>query len=406
MRILFWIPTLQADVQALAYHLAGDPDVEVFVAVDHPQRYLAEPVASLLPFAGTIVDRTTSEGRQAAERFGADLVIVDNNPPPPGLAPRIAVVWHGFGWRVDQLDPVIEGFGRLVGDVRRPNPRFRWFATGEFDRQHRVERWGLAPENVVALGAPFSDWVLADSPIRARVPRSAVSSHYTVDVVGRPTLLLGLTWHFGAAFEHWGDDDRLLDRYLQHVGARGANVIHRLHDRRRYRNSYLRRVRRLARRHQHVQVKFKDESPDTLVDVLCSDVMVSNYSSFLNTFYFTGGPSVHIDPTPPGLDTYPLYRTLRFRHLTTRKADDPEGFWKLPFSEHGGLRATSFDELLDLTDVALGDPSCCQERSRAFVERYYTGVDGRTCERYRDHLATWLGGAEAEDGATPLGGNL
>ena len=36
--------------------------------------------------------------------------------------------------------------------------------------------------------------------------------------------------------------------------------------------------------------------PDSLVDLLVSDVLVSNYSSLLNAWYYTGKPSLHVDP--------------------------------------------------------------------------------------------------------------
>ena len=43
--------------------------------------------------------------------------------------------------------------------------------------------------------------------------------------------------------------------------------------------------------------------PDSL-DVLLSSAMISNYSSFLNAYYHTGRPSLHIDPVTHGSPNY------------------------------------------------------------------------------------------------------
>ena len=384
-RVCFWATAFQGDVQALAHHLAAHARFEVLVVVPGADAYHGEAVAEVMPFAGRMLDRADPDAVATARAFEADLVVVDNHLPPERLGPRIAVLWHGFGWRVDELTAMLHGIAQAVGDPSAPSAAFRWFATGDFDRQHRIERWNIAPDNVVALGAPLSDWLVAGSDVRRRLEASSAAA----TVEDKPTVLLAFTWHFGAALSQWGDDEGLTERYLGHLRERDATVVWRMHDRRRYEWRYRRRVERLAKRFD-VELKYKDEAPDTVVDIVRSDVVVSNYSSLINAVYFTGKPTVHIDPTPPGHHAYPRYRSMRFGRPRVRAVADPATLWKLPFTEHGGLRATDFAQLIEQTDRALDDPDCCAERAAAFVDRYYTGVDGATCARYADSIERWL----------------
>ncbi len=388
MKICFWATSFQADNQALASYLSLLPGVEVLVALDDPERYRAEPVWNVLPFEGRLIDRRASNALETIDAFAPDCLIVDNHLPKRRLAPRLYVLWHGYGWRVDDLSTMRKELGRLVGPVDKPNPFFRWHAFGPIDRAYRIEHSGFAPDNVIAQGSVYSDLLLPGAPRQVSLEPSSVQAHYRVDL-GRPTLLLGMTWHHGGALGHWGDDQALHEALALHLARRGANLLIRMHDRHRYETADVARMERLAATHANVQLKFKSSSPDSLVDLLVSSAMISNYSSFLNAFYHTGKPSIHIDPVARDGGTN-YRRHLRFGRLWVKKVADPMASWKLPPSDVGGLVAHDFGELCACVDRALDDPLVCQALSRDFNQRHVTLPDGRTAERVARQLMEWL----------------
>lgn len=387
MRICFWSTSFQADNQALASYLSRQAGVEVLVALDDPDRYAREPVTGLLPLTSQLLDRRAPASLDAIRSFDPDCLIVDNHLPKRRLARRLYVLWHGYGWRVDDLSTMKRELRKLVGPVDRPNGDFRWHAFGERDRSYRIEHSGFAADNVLPLGSAYSDLLLPGSPTQARLTPSAVQEHYRIDVA-RPTVLLGMTWHHGGALSHWGDDDALHERLARHIGELGANLLIRMHDRHRYERADVQRMEALAARHRHVQLKFKSDHPDSLVDLLLSSVLVSNYSSLLNAFYYTGKPSVHIDPIAQAGPNY--QRVLRWGTLWRRKVQDPLSSWKVSPDDVGGLRARSFDELLAGVTRGLAEPGCCSEAAATFIERHISRADGRSCERIAAALRQWL----------------
>jgi hypothetical protein len=387
MRICFWSTSFQADNQALASYLSLRAGAQVWVALDEPERYRQEPVTRILPFGGTLLDRRAPDTLDAIAGFAPDCLIVDNHLPKRRLAQRLYVLWHGYGWRVDDLSTMKKELRKLVGNVELPNPDFRWHAFGERDRKYRIEHSGFAPENVLALGSAYSDLLLPGAPLAPRLDRAAIRDHYRIDL-GRPTVLLGMTWHHGGALAHWGDDAELHQQLAEHVGALGANLLIRMHDRHRYERAEVQRMEALANRYAHVQLKFKSDHPDSLVDLLLSSVLISNYSSLLNAFYYTGKPSIHIDPIVHGGPNY--RRDLRWGALRTRKLQDPLASWKLTPDDIGGSRVGNFSELLAAVSQGLSDPACCEAAARAFTERHITGADGRSCERITRSLDSWL----------------
>ncbi len=389
MKICFWSTSFQADNQALATYLTGLPEMEVWVAMDDPARYASEPVNALLPLRGRLLDRREKATLTEVKAWRPDVLIVDNHLPGEALAQRIFVLWHGFGWRVDDLGTMRKQLRRLVGDVTVPNPRFGWQAFGPWDKTYRIEHSQLDPANVHALGSAYADVLREGSEVRSRFRREDVASHYGFDVQ-RPTVLLGLSWHHGGALGHWGDDAVLHERLVQHVGSAGGNVLIRMHDRHRYASEDVARMEALAAKHPHVGLKFKSESPDSLVDVLLSDVMISNYSSFLNAFYYTGRPSIHIDPMA-GITGTHVFREMKRGKLRVKKVSDPLATWKLSPDDIGGLRAQSFDELLSRIDTAMADPACCKELSAGFIARHVSQENGATRQRIAEHLRQWVG---------------
>ncbi len=391
MKICFWSTSFQADNQALATYLTGLPQMDVWVAMDDPARYAAEPVNALLPFHGRLLDRREKATLKEVQAWAPDVLIVDNHLPAEPLSERIFVLWHGFGWRVDDLSTMRKQLRKLVGDVTAANPRFGWQAFGAWDRSYRIEHSQFHPSNVHALGSAYADVLREGSEVRRRFRAEDVAPHYSFDV-GRPTVLLGLSWHHGGALGHWGDDAVLHERLVQHVGAAGGNVLIRMHDRYRYAPEDVARMEALAAQHRHVGLKFKSESPDSLVDVLLSDVMISNYSSFLNAFYYTGRPSIHIDPMA-GITGSHVHRQMKRGKLRVKKVSDPMATWKLSPDDIGGLRARSFDELVSSIDTAMGDPACCKELSAAFIARHVSGENGATRHRIAEHLRRWVSGS-------------
>lgn len=388
MKICFWATSFQADNQALASYLSECRGVDVVVALDDPERYRLEPIWNVLPFRGRLLDRNDPSTLDAIEAFAPDVLIVDNHLPKRRLAPRLYVLWHGYGWRVDDLSVMKRQLARMLGPVDRPNPSFRWHAFGPVDHRYRVERSGLAEANVVEQGSAYSDLLLPGAPRRVALDPSTMQGHYRIDLT-RPTVLLGMTWHHGGALGHWGDDHALHEALIAHLDKRGANLLIRMHDRHRYEAADIARMERLARQNPNVQLKFKSSSPDSLVDVLVSSAMISNYSSFLNAFYYTGKPSIHIDPVAHAGKNY--RRRLLWGRLWVKQVADPMASWKLPPSDVGGLVAHDFSELLASVDRALDEPACCRVLSEDFNRRHVTAADGHTSERITRALEEWVG---------------
>ncbi len=388
MRICFWATSFQADNQALASHLSRQPGVDVLVALDAPETYRREAVSELLPIRGRWLDRRDRGALDDIAAFSPDCLIVDNHLPKQRLAKNIYVLWHGYGWRVDDLGTMKRQLHKLVGNVERSNPHFRWHAFGPWDWSYRTQHSGFAEENVIALGSAYSDLLLPESPAAVLIDPASVQDHYTIDLA-RPTVLMGMTWHHGGALGHWGDDAALHEQLADAIGKSGANLLIRMHDRHRYAAADVERMVALAARHPHVQLKFKDTSPDSLVDILMSSVMISNYSSFLNAFYHTGKPSIHIDPIARG-GSANYRRDLKWGRLWTRKASDPMASWKLPPDDVGGLVAHDFSQLLAALSRSLAEPACCADLARDFNRRHITQADGRTCARITTYLRDWL----------------
>jgi hypothetical protein len=388
MKVCFWATTFQSDIQTLAYFLAEQPGFEVVAAIDHPESYRMDTISSVRPFPAGLLDRQAGETKRFLKAFKPDLLVVDNHLPGYRIANKILVIWHGYGWRMDDISGMRKQLKKHVGDVTRPNPNFIWQAFGDADRDYTVRHRKIAPENVVAFGSAYADVLLPKSDFASRFNRANVAHGYTVDVVNKPTVLIGMTWHYGGLLGQFGDEILLLDKMLRHLGLRDATVIFRMHDRMRYDKTYLEAIEEMLRRHPHAQLKFKDEYPDSLMDILVSDVMVTNFSSFANAFYYTHKPCVHIHPVADSSDDAVIrqYKGGRVREKKLKSSDE---LWKMPLAENGGLTATSFELLLAHLDRALDEPACCETPAKRFIEKYIANTDGRTCERIRAALVNW-----------------
>lgn len=388
MRACFWSTTFQSDNLAQAV-LMADQGHDVTVVMPSPGDFLKQPISKLAPLRARLLDRGDVETLRMLRDESFDVMVVDNHLPSVSLADRLFVLWHGFGWRIDDLSTMRAELRKLVGDVTRENPRFRWQAFGDWDREYRITHSELDSHNVVALGAPVSDWLRPESPLRARFDRPAVQDAYSIDLQ-KKVVLVALTWHHGGSLVHWGDEEQLLTRLAQHAQALGASILLRMHDRRRYAGDYVALVTRVAESLRgSLMLKWKDESPDNTIDMLVSDVCVSNYSSVLNSFYYTERPTIHIDPHDAEAEHHTTYRLFCGVPIPVR-VKGREEIWKLSPDEQGGLRAQSFDELLAHLERALADPTCCGERARAFTRRYVTQVDGESAQRTLRYLEQWL----------------
>jgi hypothetical protein len=388
MKICFWATTFQSDIQTLAYHLADRPDFDVVVAMDRPEVYKRDVVSRIRPFPARLVDRRARGTKQLLKQLGADVLVVDNHLPGFRIADKILVIWHGFGWRMDDISGMRKQLKKHVGDVTRPNPNFIWQAFGEWDGRYTVKHRKIAAENVVPFGSAYSDVLSPGSALVERFDPKEVADGYRVDVVSKKTVLVGMTWHHGGLLGQFGDETALLDQMLDHLRKRDVSVIFRMHDRPRYEKAYLDTIESMIARHSHAQLKFKDQSPDSLVDILVGDVLVTNFSSFANAFYYTHKPSVHIHPTATS-DRQLYMRHYKRGRVRLEKLSSEEALWKLPAEENGGLVATSFEALLAHLDRALDDPGCCEEAAGRFIEKYITKRDGRTCDRIRSALLDW-----------------
>jgi len=381
MRLCIYATNMQADIEAFALYAAAQPGVDALLVVDSEAAIRSQALCdfSPLPARLAILERGDPALKKKLRAFGADVIAIDNYIPDFDVAPRALVLWHGYGWRIDDLAQMRKQLKRRFGDPTRSNPNLLWASFGPIDHEYRTTHSRLHPDNVAALGSPYSDLLLPSSAFQRAFTRSAAARHYAVDVAGRKTALFALTWHHGSAFGRFGDDEPLFDRLFDALERRSCNAIMRMHDRHRFAKELLAALERVAKRHPNVQLKFKNECPDAVVDLSVSDVMVSNYSSILNHFYFLGRPTIHLDPAGEGGDyTYCVWKRGKVR---VKRGADAGEVWKIPPNEIGGLGAASFDALVAGLERALDEPDCCRELASSFVARHYTSPDGATCAR-------------------------
>ena len=122
--------------------------------------------------------------------------------------------------------------------------------------------------------------------------------------------LIALTWHYGRALSHWGEDIALLKRLFDHMAEHQSAPILRMHDRKRFEPAYLLELERLVANYPEAVIKFKDEARDSLLDLVASDFIISNFSSILNYYYATRKPSIHVYPVSAANEAF-LWRRWR-----------------------------------------------------------------------------------------------
>ncbi len=395
VKVLFWNTTFQADVAALARFLCKDSRFDVRVALTDRESYMAEPIQKVLPVPCILWERDSRQTAREIAEFGPDVVVVDNHFPKKKWAPYLFVLWHGFGWKgpndVKEFASVHKAIKKLTGGSgMKPNDRFLWQCFGPTDLEHRHSVSGFARENLASLGAAFTDELLA-----APVTRDQAKAFYPELSGFDQVVFFAMTWHYGRAFGHFGDDVEIFGRLVGHLRQRGAGVILRMHDRHRFDPDYLQALEGLASRTEGMVIKYKDKDRDSLLDMVVSDVMVSNFSSILNYWYATKKPSIHVYPVRSAQEAF-LWRTWKRGKLRITKVPSAEYVWKLPPEENGGLMVHSVDELLAALDRSLDEPDCCRAASQRFIERHMAPVDGHTRERIAEAVLALVSGRKMD----------
>ena len=380
MRTLIWASALQADILALALQLDQDPEQEVLIAATGIAAYQTQLIAQKRPFQCEIIER--SDESTCIERvlaFDADVCVVDNHFPKQRLAKATCKMWHGLGWKApDRMDTYFDSVEMLTGlrpDV--PNPRFMAMCYGPHDKQFRIDGMHIHKDNCSIVGMPMADLI-----VRPPYDRHELAPRYKIDVLGQQTVLINFTWHYGSITSHGGpgfwqklfksskpnkSDAAFLDQICQAVITAGANVLFCMHDRKRYEATYLEIFERLKQRYQqNIQIKFKDEHPDNLSDLLVSDVMVSNLSSFITFFYHTGKPTVHLSPVKEGQRAVQYARASR-KGVRYKKRGLDQAFMMEP-SDNGGFTAYNREQCIEQILQGLANPNSCSERIQAYLK--------------------------------------
>lgn len=383
MRILYWTTSLNGELLAHLRHTLAQGRHEALVAYDHYESFRQEACSALWPLDVRVIPRSGWRSHLELQRFRADVVIVDNHLPPVPVARRLFVIWHGFGWKGPQDRAEFATFyrqaGRLVGPIDRPNPRFTWKAYGPLDHEQRISRMELDPANVRSLGMAAAD----DFFHRAITPE-AVAPFYPFDVQ-KPVVLFAPTWHYNEVFGHWEGDREVFEKLAALLRERGASMIVRMHDRKRYSPEYSRMVDDWTRGRPDIMIKYKDEYTDNTVDMLLASVLITNYSSIANPFYASLKPTVHVYPVAGG-DGDVRWRRLRSDGVEAHEHISRELLWKLDLMDNGGSVAKSSGELLTQLGHALDHPDCHARQARDFLDRHIDRCDGRTCERITEFL--------------------
>lgn len=378
MKILIWATSFGADLWCLARYLDERPDVQLKILLPDPEVFLRDGIARLYPLKAEIIRRRFYHHVTCVSAFTPDVTIMDNWIPYHAPSPKGFILWHGFGWKgpndIKEFAHLHRSIKRAWGSGMQPNRNFRWHTFGPWDFEHRTRISGFHPHNCRQTGAASHDY------LRQPVAKEVLQEFYPFDVIGRKTVLIAPTWHYGEVFAHWGKDSEIMDNLLTELTRRGANVILRLHDSFRYEKQYLQVLHNLRSKHRHVLIKCKDHFPDNLLDMQVADVLVTNFSSIANLYYATGRPTVHIYPVAD-IDQEFMWRRYTPVGIFKKKVSSVRFIWKLPPEDNGGLLARSPGELQELVDRALDEPDCCREKTEQFLQKHMLGGDGDNCRR-------------------------
>ena len=378
MNVLVKASTFGADLFWFTYYLDQISDVTIKVLLPDPEKFLEEGISKLFPLKADLSKKTLMNYLFKPGSFKPDVTIMDNKIPIKAASPNGLMLWHGFGWKgpndVEEFSWLHRSIRSAWGSAMEPNPNFIWQCFGPWDFEHRTKISGFHPDNCRVLGAASHDL------LREPVSKEKLQPYFPFDIVNKKTVLIAPTWHYGEVFSHWGKDDILFEKLFSHIKKFDSNIILRLHDSFRFDDHYVEFLEQLAIDHPNVLLKFKDRNPDNLLDMMASDVLITNYSSIANLYYATGRPTIHVYPVKSEDEEF-QWRKSTVIGLRSKKIDSVKYIWKLDPEENGGLLSKDFNMLLDQLELAFNDPDCCKEKSRTFLDEYMLGADGKNCER-------------------------
>lgn len=378
MNILVKATTFGADLFWLTQFLDKQPGVTVKVLLSDPESFLEEGISKLIPLKAELIKKRLMNYLFKPGSFDPDVTIMDNKVPIKAASPNGFMLWHGFGWKgpndVEEFHWLHRSLKSAWGSVMESNPNFIWQCFGEWDFEHRTKVSGFHSSNCKVLGAASHDL------LRNPISKEELQPYFPFDVVNRKTVLIAPTWHYGEVFAHWGRDEELFERLFQRIEDHEANVILRLHDSFRFDAHYVEFLEELSNRHPNVLLKFKDRNPDNLLDMMVSDMLITNFSSIANLYYATLRPTIHIYPVKSEDEEF-QWRKSTVIGMRSKKIDSVKYIWKLPPEENGGLLAHNFETMLNQLDQSFEEPDCCKEKSQAFLDKYMLGADGKNCER-------------------------
>ncbi len=378
MNVLVKASAFSADIFWFTHYLDKRPDVTVKVLLPDPDAFLDEGISKLFALKAELDKKKFRDYWLTRPSFRSDVTIMDKEVPLIDPSPNGMILWHGFGWKGPNDTKELRWLHRSIqlawGSAKKPNPNFRWQCFGPWDFEHRTKVSGMHPANCRILGAACHDL------LRDPLPKKDLQPYYPFDIVDRKTVLIAPTWHYGEVFSHWGDEKALFKKLFSRIESLDANIILRLHDSFRFEKHYVDFIKQLATEHPNVLLKFKNHHPDNLLDMMASDVLITNFSSIANLYYATGRPTIHVYPVKSEDEEF-LWRRNLLWGLRKIRVDSVKFIWKLPPEENGGLLARDFDTLLDQLELAIEDEDCCKNESRAFLDKYMLGADGKNCER-------------------------
>jgi hypothetical protein len=386
--------------------------VELLVVTRHLAAFLSQPFARARPFAAPVLDCDDPKVPERLRAFAADVAIMDNRLPPIGSAPRLVHIGHGLGWKnagATDLWVYHQGLARFTGhDTRQPNPNLLVLCYGETDFHWRTEKWGLHPANCRKIGMPFGD-LLLDPPYY----REQLQRYYRIDL-RKKTVLLNITWHYGGVFAQpagmsstltrWlgrsraTADFEFVERLAQAVTSRDANILFCLHDRRRYNPTVRLAFEAIAARHSYAELKYRDERPDNLADLLISDVMISNYSSFITPFYLLKRPAIHIRPIKRN-DVRFRYAMMTFAGLWSRTASVDNEAYMMDIDDVGGPIVETVEQAIDAVVHALDHQDDCRYASEAWLARHLHRPEGGAAAHLLAEIGAMCSGSEESDRA-------
>lgn len=386
MKFCIWSTSFQADTLALAIALDKDPEVELLVVTKNKASYLSEPIAKFAPLSCPIIDRDLEDHEDAVRKFNPDVLFADNHLPKYYTGFKLVYHWHGLTLKIQSRKDKKSFFKqaqKLVGSIKKPNPKFLAHCYGEMDYDHRIKDWKIPAENCRIWGSEYSD--LVQSPPYSR---SDLKSYYGLDVENRKNILISFTWNYGdKAFGPLGNDEDIFNQIISTAKAHNANIIFSLHDKYRFHENILAQIDYFSGQYENTFVKFKNEHPDNLADLTVSDVMICNFSSFIVFHYFTGKPSIHIQPvdTSKFLLKLPKLKKNKPSFIWRRNSKT----WLYSFKDNGGVMPTSSENLIELLNEALNSPNLGIGQAEKFISSKIEKPDGNSCYRMIQELKEW-----------------